>query len=91
MLQQYLDLFRTAYNFCHTGDDKKTPAMRLGLAEQPLSYDDVLWPGQIPPAPPVEAQTVGVDLVSRWDGENETVTEEQELSTQEQQLPAPGL
>ena len=56
MLQQYLDLFRTAHNFCHTGDDKKTPAMRLGLAEQPLSYDDVLWPGQVPPAPPVEPQ-----------------------------------
>ena len=28
MLQQYLDLFRTAHNFCHTGDDKRTPAMR---------------------------------------------------------------
>ena len=25
--------------------DKKTPAMRLGLAEQPLSYDDVLVAG----------------------------------------------
>ena len=82
MLQQYLDLFRTAHNFCHTGDDKKTPAMRLGLAEQPLSYDDVLWPGQVLPAPPVETQTVGVDLVSRWDGENDT---------QDQHLPAPGI
>ena len=82
MLQQYLDLFRTACNFCRAGDDKKTPAMRLGLAEQPLSYDDVLWPGQVPPAPPIEAQTVGVDLVSRWDGENDT---------QDQHLPAPGF
>ena len=91
MLQQYLDLFRTAHNFCHTGDDKKTPAMRLGLAEKPLSYDDVLWPGEVPPAPPIEPQAVGVDLLSRWDGENETVTAEQELSTQEQQLPAPGF
>ena len=91
MLQQYLDLFRTAHNFCHTGDDKKTPAMRLGLAEQPLSYDDVLWPGQIPPAPPVEPQTAGVDLLSRWDGGNETVTAEQDLPTQNENLPSPGF
>ena len=75
MLQQYLDLFRTAHNFCHTGDDKKTPAMRLGLAENSRSATMMcLWPGQVPPAPPVEPQTAGVDLLSRWDGENETVT-----------------
>ena len=86
MLQQYLDLFRVAHNFCHTGRDGQTPAMRLGLAEQPLSYDDVLWPGQVPPAPPVETQTVGVDLVSRWDSENNTVT-----ANQDKHLPAPGL
>ena len=91
MLQQYLDLFRTAHNFCHTGDDKKTPAMRLGLAEQPLSYDDVLWPGQVPPAPPVEPQTAGVDLLSRWDGGNETVTAEQDLPTQNENLTSPGF
>ena len=91
MLQQYLDLFRTAHNFCHTGDDKKTPAMRLGLAEQPLSYDDVLWPGQVPPAPPVEPQAAGQDLLSRWDGENETVTAEQDMPTQHQHLPAPAF
>ena len=91
MLQQYLDLFRTAHNFCHTGDDKKTPAMRLGLAEQPLSYDDVLWPGQVPPAPPVEPQTAGVDLLSRWDGGNETETAEQDLPTQNENLPSPGF
>ena len=89
MLQQYLDLFRTAHNFCHTGDDKKTPAMRLGLAEQPLSYDDVLWPGQVPP--PVEPLTAGVDLLSRWDPENETVTAEQDLPTQNENLPSPGF
>ena len=84
MLQQYLDLFRTAHNFCHPGRDGQTPAIRLGLAEHPLSYDDVLWPGQVPPSPPVEPQAVGEDLVSRWDGENDTVT-------QDQHLPAPGF
>ena len=84
MLQQYLDLFRTAHNFCHPGGDGRTPAMRLGLAEQPLSYDDVLWPGQVPPAPPVAPQTAGVDLLSRWDGGDERETVEQDL-------PSPGL
>ena len=91
MLQQYLDLFRTAHNFCHTGDDKRTPAMRIGLAEQPLNYDDVLWPGQVPPVPPIEPQAVGVDLLSRWDEENEKVTAEQDLPTQNKHLPAPGF
>ena len=28
------------------GADGKTPAMRLGFAKQPLTYDDILWPGQ---------------------------------------------
>ena len=91
MLQQYLDLFRTAHNFCHPGRDGKTPAMRLGLADKPLSYDDVLWPGEIPPAPPVEPPTAGVDLLSRWDGENEAVTPEQDAEPQDQHLPAPGI
>ena len=91
MLQQYLDLFRTAHNFCHTGDDKKTPAMRLGLAEKPLSYDDILWPGQVPPTPPAEPQIASQDLLSRWDGENKTATTEPDPVTQEQNLPAPGF
>ena len=91
MLQQYLDLFRTAHNFCHTGDDKKTPAMRLGLAEQPLRYDDILWPGQVPPAAPVETQTAGVDLLSHWDEENDTVITYQHPAPEDQDLPAPGF
>ena len=90
MLQQYLDLFRVAHNFCHTGRDGQTPAMRLGLAEQPLTYDDVLWPGQVPPAP-VTTPIAGVDLLSRWDQENKTVTAEQELPAQHQHLPTPGF
>ena len=91
MLQQYLDLFRTAHNFCHTGNDKKTPAMRLGLAEQPLTYDDILWPGQVPPAAPAEPRTAGMDILSRWDGESETAATEQDLPTQDQYPPAPGF
>ena len=91
MLQQYLDLFRTAHNFCHPGRDGQTPAMRLGLAEKPLSYDDVLWPGQIPPESPDVTPTAGEDLVSRWDRDNNTVTTDQDSLTQDQSLPAPGF
>ena len=91
MLQQYLDLFRTAHNFCHPGRDGQTPAMRLGLAEKPLSYDDVLWPGQVPPEPPVVTPAAGEDLVSRWDGGNDTVTTERDPATQDQTQPAPGF
>ena len=91
MLQRYLDLFRTAHNFCHEGKDGQTPAMRLGLAEQPLTYDDILWPGEVPPAPPVTPPKTGVDLLSRWNGEDDTVTAEQDTSSQNQTPPAPDF
>ncbi len=32
ILQQYLEVCRAYYNYCQPGKDKKTPAMRLGLA-----------------------------------------------------------
>jgi hypothetical protein len=35
VLQRYLEIYRTYYNYCLTGKDKKTPAMRLGLAKAP--------------------------------------------------------
>jgi K+-sensing histidine kinase KdpD len=37
-----LDIFRVFYNFVETGDDKKTPAMRLGLTKKPVFYNDIL-------------------------------------------------
>ena len=46
MLEKYLTIFRCVNNFVAVGDDGKTPAMRLGFANQPLSYDDILWPGE---------------------------------------------
>jgi len=52
MVQTYLDIFRATWNFCHVGDDGSTPAMRLGLLDRPLIYDDVLWPGEEPPRRP---------------------------------------
>ena len=46
MLEKYLTIFRTVNNFVYVGDDGKTPAMRLGFAKHPLTYDDILWPGE---------------------------------------------
>jgi hypothetical protein len=36
ILQRYLEIYRTCYNYCLRGKDKKTPAMRLGLAKAPI-------------------------------------------------------
>ncbi len=51
MVGKYLTVFRTVANFISVGTDGKTPAMRLGLAKQPLTYEDILWPGQRAPRP----------------------------------------
>ena len=51
MIEKYQTIFRTVANFIRPGDDGRTPAMRLGLAETPLTYEDVLWPGQVAPTP----------------------------------------
>jgi transposase-like protein len=37
-----LSLLRTFTNFILVGADKKTPAMRLGLADRPYTYDEVI-------------------------------------------------
>ena len=46
MVQKYLTIFRTVNNFIQVGDDRKTPAMRLGLAKKPLRCEDIPWPGE---------------------------------------------
>ena len=51
MLGTYLTLFRTVHNFVTTGSDGRTPAMRLGIASEPLAFEDILWPGQPVPRP----------------------------------------
>ncbi len=52
MVRKYLDIFRAVNNFVHTGrKDGETPAMRLGFADRPLSYADILWPGERIPKP----------------------------------------
>lgn len=41
-LQRSLDIYRVYYNYCVVGADKKTPAMRLGLARGPVTIDKIL-------------------------------------------------
>ncbi|MBK4723581.1 hypothetical protein JJL56_32595 [Azospirillum sp. YIM DDC1] len=38
-----LELFRVYYNYCRVGEDKKTPAMRLGLAKARCTLEDILY------------------------------------------------
>ena len=42
-LANVLEIFRVFYNYCKVGDDKQTPAMRLGLAKAPIALEDVLY------------------------------------------------
>ena len=52
MVQKYLTIFRAVNNWVHVSEkDAKTPAMRLGLVNKPLEYEDILWPGQRVPRP----------------------------------------
>jgi hypothetical protein len=47
-VQKALDVFRTFYNFCLVGHDRKTPAMRLGLADRAYTPADILSYGAAP-------------------------------------------
>lgn len=38
-----LDIMRTVHNYILTGKDGKTPAERLGLAQAPLNYEDIIY------------------------------------------------
>ena len=68
MLGKYLTIFRAVSNFVLTGDDGRTPAMRLGLERKPLTFEDLLWPGQRIPRPRRSrrrGRMAPVDLVAR--------------------------
>jgi hypothetical protein len=44
MVIKMLEIFRVVHNYIDIRkEDKKTPAMRLGLAKAPLSYKNVLY------------------------------------------------
>ncbi len=40
------EIFRTYYNFCIKGSDKKTPAMRFGLAKGPVAVEKIIYYGK---------------------------------------------
>ena len=47
MLTKQLTVFRAAHNFVFVGKkDKRTPVIRLGFAKEPLSFEDLVWPGE---------------------------------------------
>lgn len=42
-LAKLLEIFRVYFNYCEVGEDKQTPAMRLGLARGPVASEDILY------------------------------------------------
>ena len=43
-VQKLLDIFRTVHNYVLLGSkDKKSPAMRLGLAKGTVSFEDIIY------------------------------------------------
>lgn len=43
VLARYLEIYRVYFNYCVKGKDKKTPAMRLGLAKAVIDPQDILY------------------------------------------------
>jgi len=43
MIIKLLDIFRVYYNYCLVGEDKQTPAMRLGLSRGPVTEEDIIY------------------------------------------------
>lgn len=43
VVEKLLLIFRVFYNYVLVGEDKKTPAMRLGLAKAPVDVGDILY------------------------------------------------
>lgn len=43
MVVKLIAIFRVFYNYVAVGEDKRTPAMRLGLAQVPIKIEDLLY------------------------------------------------
>lgn len=56
VLVKLLGIFRTYFNYCEVGQDKRTPAMRLGLARGPVAPEDIIY---FTPAPPARRRAAG--------------------------------
>jgi hypothetical protein len=39
---QLMEIFRIVHNFVLVGDDKKTPAMRIGLIDRPILLEEIV-------------------------------------------------
>jgi hypothetical protein len=52
MVVKVLEILRVAYNFTIVGEDRKTPAMRLGLVNERYDEEDILNHPEI--APPMK-------------------------------------
>jgi hypothetical protein len=37
-----LEIFRVTYNFVQVGENRKTPAMQIGLAPRPMTLEDII-------------------------------------------------
>jgi hypothetical protein len=43
MIEKLLTIYRVMHNFVEVGKDKETPAMRLGLMENPAKPEDLIY------------------------------------------------
>ena len=43
VLAKLVEMFRTYFNYCEVGADKRTPAMRMGLARGPVAPEDIIY------------------------------------------------
>lgn len=43
MIQKLIDIYRVYYNYVAVGKDKKTPAMRLGMAKGRVRVEDIIY------------------------------------------------
>ncbi len=43
MVEKCLTIYRTYFNYIAKGDDKMTPAMRIGLAKGPVRFEEIIY------------------------------------------------
>src|SRR3546814_11569307 len=54
IIQKLLDIYRVYYNYVAVGEDKRTPALRLGLAMGPVKLETILYFDPLATRPPEE-------------------------------------
>jgi hypothetical protein len=79
VLVKLVEIFRTYFNYCEVGEDRRTPAMRLGLAKCSISPEDLIYyrpplpERRRAPAKPPEPKLLppGIWPADIFDGRNE--------------------